>query len=59
MMVSKGKNQLKTKITTFLRQYGRKAEHGYDPNDRGYDRKIEELIKKMDPEELDKLMHDD
>jgi hypothetical protein len=42
-----------------MRQYGRKAHPGHDPNDRGYDRKMEHLVKHMDPEELDDLLHGD
>lgn len=30
-----------------------------DPNDRAYNRKLEERIKRMDPIELDELMHGD
>jgi hypothetical protein len=41
----------------FLRQYARKAQkNGSDPNDRWYDREIEERIKRMKPEDLDRLM---
>ena len=39
-----------------MRQYARKKEHGHDPNDRGYDRKLEREIKRMDPAELDELL---
>jgi hypothetical protein len=41
-----------------MRQYGRKAHPRHDPNDRGYDRKLEEQIKHMDPVELDELLHE-
>lgn len=30
-----------------------------DPNDRHYDRKLEQKIKRMDPKDLDALMRDD
>lgn len=43
----------------FLRQYSRKAPKRGEPNDRGYDRRLEERIKRMDPEELDKLLNGD
>jgi hypothetical protein len=46
-------------LGTFLRQYQRKAEAGWDPNDRSYDRAFERRVKGMRPEELDALMHDD
>lgn len=32
---------------------------GIDPNDRSYDRKLEAAIKKMPPEDLDRLMRED
>jgi hypothetical protein len=39
-----------------MRQYLRKNEHGHDPNDRGYDRELERMIKQTDPQELDALL---
>jgi len=48
--------KLRREIRLFLQQYGRKAQKGFDPNDRSYDRKIEALIKRMKPEELDDIM---
>jgi hypothetical protein len=32
--------------------------HG-EPNDRGYDRKLEKLVKRLSPEEPSKLLNDD
>jgi hypothetical protein len=55
--MSKRKKKLQAEIGTFLKQYGRKAHAGHDPNDRSYDRAVEALIKRMKPEELDELMH--
>ncbi|MBM4074578.1 MAG: hypothetical protein FJ267_02890 [Planctomycetes bacterium] len=46
-------------IGLFIRQYGRKAYRNHDPNDRSYDREIEEKIKRMSPEHLDRLMRGD
>jgi hypothetical protein len=43
-------------IGLFLRQYGRKAHHGHDPNDRSYSREVEKKIKRMKAEELDNLI---
>jgi uncharacterized protein (TIGR02996 family) len=43
-------------LALFLRQDARKAEAGHDPNDRGYDRELEERVKRMSPEDLDRLM---
>jgi uncharacterized protein (TIGR02996 family) len=43
-------------VALFLRQYARKAERTGDPNDRRYNRAVEETVKRMKPEELDRLM---
>lgn len=44
----------------FLQQYARKkSKNGFDPNDRCYDRKFEEKLKRMKPEEIQELMDDD
>jgi len=53
------KKKIKSSIGSFLKQYRRKSDKHIDPNDRSYDRKLEQIIKKMDPEELSKLMNDD
>ncbi len=42
-----------------MRQYGRRAHAGHDPNDRGYDRKVERMVKRMPPQELDRLLNGD
>jgi len=41
-----------------VRQYARKAQKRQEPNDRDYDRKLEERVKRMAPEELDALLRD-
>jgi hypothetical protein len=43
-------------VDGFLRQYGRKAQRHQEPNDRTYSHTRAELIKHMDPLELDSLM---
>jgi hypothetical protein len=48
---------LERNIGTFLRQYARKAPRGREPNDRRYDRNVEATLKRLHPEELDRLMH--
>jgi hypothetical protein len=58
-LMSQRRRRLVGELGTFMRQYGRKAHPGHDPNDRGYDRKMEHLAKHMDPEELDDLLHGD
>ncbi len=43
-----------------MRQYGRKKPKGHaahDPNDRSYDRRLEQNIQRMRPDELDALLH--
>ena len=41
----------------FLRQYWRNAYPGWDPNDRWYDREIEQYIRRLKPEDLDVLLN--
>ena len=55
--MSQRKQRLEGEIGAFVRQFGRKKQGGGEPNDRRYDRKIEALISRMDPEELDELLH--
>ncbi|WP_250461286.1 hypothetical protein [Microbulbifer litoralis] len=56
-MKSKRKKNLEGEIGAFMKQYARKAYPGWDPNDRSYDRKLEEKIKHMNPEELSELLY--
>lgn len=56
-MKSRRTRKLEGDIGAFIKQYQRKAHAGMDPNDRGYDRKLEEKIKHMSPEELSDLMY--
>ena len=53
------KKKIKAEYGTFIRKYTRKRQKGWDPNDRSYDRKIEEKIKRMKPEELQALLDED
>src|SRR5437764_1215010 len=54
------KAKLAEDIAVFVRQYGRKKRaSGYDPNDRHYDRKVEKMVKRMDPVEPDTLLQGD
>lgn len=57
-MSKRDRKQLANRIAVFVRQYGRKADSSFDPNDRAYDRRIEALIRKMSAEELDKLLRE-
>jgi len=55
----KKKEWLKSNIGQFVKEYGRKAQRGVEPNDRHYDRKVEKLIKQMDPMELSELLNEE
>jgi hypothetical protein len=44
------------RLNVFVKKYARKAQPGRDPNDRDYDRKLEERIRRMKPEVLDRLL---
>ena len=58
--VSRRQKRLGVEVFQFLDQYGRKKRPGSgEPNDRKYDRKIENTVKRMDPQELDELLRDD
>jgi hypothetical protein len=46
-------------VRTFMRQYGRQAQRGVEPNDRRYDAKIAKRVKRMNPVELDRILRDD
>jgi hypothetical protein len=54
--VSKRTQRLDGELGSFIQQYGRKKNQN-DPNDRRYSREIEQLVKQMDPRELDALLH--
>jgi hypothetical protein len=57
--MSQRRKRLQAEVGAFLRQYARKRPRsGFDPNDRQYDRKLEEALKRMKPEELDRLLND-
>lgn len=49
------KQRLADAAAHYLREVGRKARKGVDPNDRGHDRKLEQKLKRMSPEEVDAL----
>ena len=47
-------------LSLFIQKYGRKAQKGWEPNDRNYSRKVEKKIKKhLKPTKLDALLRDD
>lgn len=53
------KDRIAGEIGLFMQQYGRKAQRHTEPNDRPYDRKLEEQLKRLPPEELGKLLSGD
>ena len=56
--MSRRKKRLEHQIDMFMRIYQRKHVQG-ELNDRHYSRKLEEQIKRMDPRELNHLLHGD
>lgn len=46
-------------IGRFLREYGRKAQKGCDPNDRRFDRKTERRVRHMSAAAFDRLVRED
>lgn len=55
----KEKEALSRNVGTFVQQYRRKAQKGKESNDRRYDPRIEEVIRKLKPEELDVILNGD
>ncbi len=54
------KKKMRAEYAKFVQQYARKKQkNGSDPNDRSYDRKFEEKLKRMNPEEIQALLDDD
>ena len=45
-------------LQLFVKQYGRKTHKGHDPNDRRYSRGIEQVARRMSPDEFDSLLRD-
>ena len=56
-MKSKRKRKLEVDIGVFVKQYKRKSYPTHDPNDRRYDREVEEKIKRMSPKEFNDLLY--
>ena len=53
------KKDISKEFGTFLRLYGRKAQKGCEPNDRRYDVAIERELRRLKPEELNRLINGD
>ena len=59
MVARRTKSYLVGAINLFVQQYRRRSQKGIEPNDRGYDRKVETRMKRMRPEELSEILSDD
>jgi hypothetical protein len=46
-------------VALYVKQVGRKAQKGVEPNDRRYDREIERQARRMSPLEFDALLRAD
>jgi len=49
------RKKLASDIAIYLREVGRNAQKGQEPNDRGHDRELERKLKRMSPFEIDAL----
>ena len=56
MLPKRKKSRLAADLSRFVQQYARKAQKAWDPNDRTYDRKLEEKMKRLAPEDLSDLL---
>ncbi|MBO4164971.1 MULTISPECIES: hypothetical protein [Micromonospora] len=53
-------DRIRRELGSFMRAYGRvAASNCSDPNDRNYSHKFEAEIKRMKPEDLDRLLRDE
>ena len=59
MDARKRKAKLAGELCRFAQQYARKAHKGWDPNDRSYDRKVEQKMKQLEPDVLSDLLRGD
>lgn len=55
----KKRDKLASELAIYLREVGRKAQKGQEPNDRGHDRELERKLKRMSPLEIDALSRDE
>ena len=58
-MKKRSSEKLSGDLAIFIREYARKAQRGTEPNDRRYDRKLEQQMKTLKPEELSALLNDE
>jgi hypothetical protein len=55
--MSRRTNRLSAELSAFAQQYKRKAQRNTEPNDRGYSREAEALMKRLPAEELSALLN--
>ncbi|HEY7542952.1 MAG TPA: hypothetical protein VIF11_22635 [Methylomirabilota bacterium] len=54
--MAKRRKASESEVAAFLRKYARKAQKRREPNDRRLDHKVEQMVKRMRPEDLDRLI---
>lgn len=59
MTSPRAKQALIGKLGAFVQQYRRKAQRGSEPNDRKYDHKVEQIMRRLPPERLSQLLSED
>ena len=57
--MSTRKQRIASSLGSFLRQYGRPSDPHNDPNDRWYDRRLEQRVQRLPAEEFDALANGD
>jgi hypothetical protein len=55
--MSRRTNRLAAQLSSFVKQYGKKAQRGAEPNDRQYSREAEEAMKRLSPVELSAVLN--
>ena len=53
------KKYIAKELGAFLKAYRKKAQKGQEPNDRRYDPDFQRLLRRLKPDELDKLLFGD
>jgi hypothetical protein len=55
---NKQMRRVEADVSLFVKKYARKSAKS-DPNDRHYDKQIAKIVKRMKPEDLDRLLRGD
>ncbi|WPH17127.1 hypothetical protein [Variovorax paradoxus] len=59
LLMSRRTNRMSAELAAFAQQYKRKAQRGAEPNDRGYSREVEALMKRLPAAELSAALNSD